>query len=107
VSIKEALSGHRWVRHITGAHTALVLCDYVELWAKLEEVHLRPLVSDRFVWRWTPDCSYSTSSPYRSFFLSMSSMLGAKLLWKASVPPKVKLFFWLALHGRIWTAERK
>ena len=31
VSVKEALSRHRWVRHITGAHTAPVLCDYVKL----------------------------------------------------------------------------
>ena len=37
----------------------------------------------------------------------MSSLLGAKELWRASAPPKVKLFFWLALHGRIWTAERR
>jgi hypothetical protein len=32
-------------------------------------------------------------------------MLGAKELWKTPTPPKVKLFFWLALHGRIGTAE--
>jgi len=68
---------------------------------------LQPLVSDRFVWRWTPDVTYSASSTYRSFFLGMSSMLGAKELWKASAPPKVKLFFWLALHGRIWMADRR
>jgi len=51
VSVKEALSGRHWVCHINGAHTAPVLCVYVELWAKLEEVHLQPLVTDRFVWR--------------------------------------------------------
>jgi hypothetical protein len=27
------------------------------------------------------------------------------LVWRASVPPKVKFFFWLALHDHLWTAE--
>jgi hypothetical protein len=49
VSVKEALSGRCWVCHITGAHTAPVLCEYIDLWAKLEVVHLQPLVSDRFI----------------------------------------------------------
>ena len=34
-------------------------------------------------------------------------MAGAKELWRAAVPPKMKFFFWLALHGRLWTAERR
>jgi hypothetical protein len=78
-----------------------VLYEYVDLWEKLEDVQLRPLESDRFVWHWTPNGTYSASSAYRSFFLGMSSMLGAKELWKASAPLKVKLFFWLSLRGRI------
>jgi hypothetical protein len=107
VAVQEALSRRRWVRHITGAPTAPVLYEYTELWEWLESVQLQPLVSDRFVWRWTPDGYYSASSAYRFFFVGMSSLLGAKELWKASAPSKVKFFFWLALHGRIWTAERR
>ena len=80
VSVKDALSGHHWVRHISRAHTAPVLYEYVDLWEKLEDVQLQPLVSDRFIWRWTPDGTYSASSAYRSFFLGMSSLLGAKEL---------------------------
>lgn len=36
--------------------------------------------SDRFIWRLMPDGNYSASSAYRSFFLEMSSLLGAKEL---------------------------
>ena len=36
-----------------------------------------------------------------------TNMAGAKELWRAAVPPKMKFFFWLALHGRLWTAERR
>jgi hypothetical protein len=28
-------------------------------------------------------------------------------VWRAVVPPKVKFFFWLALHGRLCTADRR
>jgi hypothetical protein len=86
---------------------APVLYEYIEFWDRLESVQLRPLVNDWFVWRWTRDGPYSVSSAYRSFFIGMSSLLGAKELWKASALPKVKFFFWLALHGRIWTGERR
>jgi hypothetical protein len=34
-------------------------------------------------------------------------MAGAVELWRAAAPPKVKYFFWIALHGRLWTAEQR
>lgn len=96
-----------WVRDISGAPTAPVLCDYVLLWKKLEHVHLPPAVADRFVWKWTADGKYSASSAYRSFFLGRTLLFGAKNLWHAHAPPKVKFFFWVGLHGRLWTSERR
>lgn len=95
------------VRDITGAPTAAVLCEYVILWEKLEHVVLRPSESDRFVWKWTADGTYSAHSAYRSFFIGMKSLIGTKHLWCSCVPPKVKLFFWLSLLGRLWTADRR
>jgi hypothetical protein len=65
--VKDAMFQHRWVRHISGARTTAVLYEYIDLWEKLESVQLGLLEGDRFVWRWTPDGSYS----YRSFFLGM------------------------------------
>jgi len=40
-------------------------------------------------------------------FLGSSSPLGAKQIWKTSAPPHVKFFFWLVMHGRCWTADRR
>lgn len=77
------------------------------LWDKLELIHLCPLEPDRFVWKWMASGDYSASSAYRAFFRGMTILAGAKELWRAAVPPKIKLFFWLALHGRLWTAERR
>jgi hypothetical protein len=105
-TVKDAMFQHRWVRQISGARTTAVLYEYIDLWEKLESVQLRPFMGDRFVWRWTLDESYLALSAYRSFFVGMSSLLGAREVWRASAPPKVK-FFWLTLHRRIWTADRR
>lgn len=70
-------------------------------------VTLQPSQSDRFVWKWSADGKYSVSSSYRAFFAGSSSLLGAKELWRVKAPPKVKLFFWLALHRQIWTSARR
>jgi hypothetical protein len=43
-------------------------------------VVLDDLTSDRFIWRWTVDVMYSASSAYRAFFISMTSLQGAKEL---------------------------
>jgi hypothetical protein len=37
----------------------------------------------------------------------MMTLVGAKHVWRSTVLPKVKFFFWLALHGRLWTAEHR
>ena len=76
-------------------------------WAMLQDVQLRPLEYDRFIWRWSADGQYSVRSAYRAYFVGWTSMAGAKELWRAAVPPKVKFFFWIALHGRLWTAEQR
>ena len=68
---------------------------------------LDPLQSDRFVWRWSADGTYSASSAYRAFFAGSTALLGARELWKARPPPRVKFFAWLALHNRLWTADRR
>jgi hypothetical protein len=106
-TMQESLHNRRWARDITGAPTASVLCDYVRVSEAVEGIQLNQLEADRFVWRWTANGEYSASSAYRSFFIGMTSLRGAKEVWGAAVPPKVKFFFWLALHGRLWTAERR
>jgi hypothetical protein len=61
-TVREVLLNHQWARDIMGAPTAQVLCEYVHLWEKLEAVHLSPLESDRFVWKWTGNGDYTASS---------------------------------------------
>ncbi|XP_066320259.1 uncharacterized protein [Miscanthus floridulus] len=72
----------------------------------VESIVLTPHTSDRFIWRWMATGNYTASSAYRAFFTRMTSLVGAKQVWRAATPPKVK-FFWLALHGRLCTPERR
>jgi len=34
-------------------------------------------------------------------------LFGAKELWRVRAPPKVKFFFWLALHSKLGTSDRR
>ena len=105
--LRDVLADNQWARDVTGALTVQVVRDYLKVWELLRSVQLHPLQPDRFVWKWTADGSFSVSSAYRAFFVGSTKLLGAKELWRTKAPPKVKLFFWLALHRRLWTAERR
>jgi hypothetical protein len=106
-TVKDALQNRRSVRDITGARTAAVINEYIHVWELLMNVQLRPTEPDRFIWRWSADRRYSVRTAYRAFFEGWMTMAGASELWRVQVPPKVKFFFWLALHNRLWTAERR
>jgi len=106
-TVRAALEADRWVRDITGSRTQHIMLEIVQVDEKLRAVTLSPGIADKFTWKWTSDGQYSSSSAYRAFFAGSTTLLGAKELWKTKAPPKVKFFFWLALHGRLWTAARR
>ena len=95
-----------WTREVVSALTTQVLCQYLRFLRLLSTVVLGPLMSDCFVYKWSPDGKYSASSAYRAFFVGAMSLAGAKEL-KVKAPPRVKFFFWLALRRRLWTVERR
>jgi hypothetical protein len=49
---------------------------------------------------------YSAKSAYAMFFLGRTVMPGAKELWSAGAPLKLKLHMWLVLKDRLWTTDR-
>jgi hypothetical protein len=105
--VRDAIFQNRWGRDVVGALTTQVLCQFLQVWNLLRLVVLEPLQADRFVWKWSPDSKYSASSTYRAFFAGSTNLLGAKELWRTKAPLRVKLFFWLALHRRLWMANRR
>lgn len=92
-AVKDALEHNQWARDVMGVLTMQVLCQYHIVWGLMRQVALDLLLSNRFVWKWSPDGKYSASSTYRAFFAGSTSLLGANELWKTKAPPRVKFFF--------------
>jgi hypothetical protein len=108
-TILEGLStgprGIRWVADITHMLTVQVIVQFLSIWDLVRAVWLS-LVPDRFVWKWSPNGIYSSSSAYVALFLGRVDILGARQIWKTKMPGKCKFFAWLVLHGRCWTFDR-
>ena len=106
-TVAEALQDFAWVRHITGPRSLRLVAEFVQLCMAVEQVYLTPETPDTFSWNLTSSQRYTTASAYGAMFFGCSKPLGAALIWKTSAPPRVKFFFWLALHGKCWTADRR
>jgi hypothetical protein len=106
-TVAQGCSQRSWVQDISGALTVQVILDYLLLWDLIEATQLTHGVQDKFLWKWTADNIFTTASAYRDFFIGLSSIAGAKTLWKTRAPGKCKFFGWLALRDRCWTAERR
>lgn len=68
-----------------------------------------PLLTDRQDQHvWTPAASgnFSTKSAYVRYFTGSIPFEPYKWIWKAWAPLKVKIFIWLAVWRRCWTADR-
>lgn len=73
------------------------LCEYVLLWEKLDAILFSPSVSDRFC--------LEVDGRLRCQAHDVHDQCQAHLEGCGATQSEV-LLFWLALHGRLWTAER-
>jgi hypothetical protein len=73
----------------------------------MQDAQLTPASEDQIAWRWTPSATYTARSAYRLFFEGSTRFAGARPIWKAWAPLKVKFFTWLAVRRCIWTADRR
>lgn len=106
LTVAEALHNCQWVRTIIGSLSVQAIVEYLQVWARVSEVHLSD-DEDRFIWRWTRDGCYSAKSVYALLQQGNTGFEGAKRIWLCWAPPKVKFFLWLSSHRRLWTADRR
>lgn len=85
--------------------TSCMFC--LHLWQQLQTFQLQDDAVDRICWRWTSSLQYIARSSYEMFYCSATKFEGAKIMWRSWAAPRVKLFMYLALHRRTWTAERR
>jgi len=50
--------------------------------------------------------SYSSKSAHRAYFFGSITFEPWRRLWKSWAPNKCKIFLWLAIRNRCWTADR-
>jgi hypothetical protein len=61
---------------------------------------------DTIAWKLTTNGSYSANSAYKIQFQGSYANHDWKRIWTAKVDGKCKLFGWLILQNRMWTADR-
>lgn len=104
-TVAQALHDHSWVAGIRGALPMACLVEYLQLWDVLEKIVLNH-TEDQHQWRFESSGQFSIKSAYRTFFIGSTSFEPWKRLWKSWAPGNYKMFLWLAIHNRCWTADR-
>jgi hypothetical protein len=99
-TVASAVSEGAWAQDILGPLTIPVIMQFLDIHQRVQQVHLLPSVTDRFVWKWCSSGWYSSRSAYLALFLGRASVEGAKQLWKSMAPRKVRFFMWLVLLRR-------
>ena len=85
--------------------SAIYFSEYCDLWRQVSQTTLQPDTPDNIDWKLTADGMYTTKSAYDAQFLGSTSTNFENLFWKAWAPPKCKVFSWLAIQNRLWTAD--
>uniref|UniRef100_A0ACD5VIP0 Uncharacterized protein n=1 Tax=Avena sativa TaxID=4498 RepID=A0ACD5VIP0_AVESA len=79
--------------------------QYLYLWHAIAHTTLTS-DRDRLVWKWTPNGVYTAQSCYKALFHRSMLSHSCRLIWQTWAPPSVKVYHWLAMQNRCWTAER-
>ena len=61
---------------------------------------------DTFSWRLGTAGRYSSRDTYAAFFFGREFAPCAEEIWHAGAPLEIKIFAWLAVRERLWTADR-
>jgi hypothetical protein len=68
-------------------------------------VHLSPATPDTIAGSLTSDGIYNANSAYQTQFIGSHLIFNASKIWNVHAETKCKLFSWLALHGKLLTAD--
>lgn len=107
-SVAHALTNDAWIRRID-THRGFSLeaiQQFINLWTKIQEVHLEGGTEDAIRWKFTGDGCYTAATAYQMQFAGAIKSDMPTRVWKVWAPPKVKLFSWLIIQDRVWAADR-
>ena len=106
--VMEALRDNAWVSKIKleESFTMPHVHEFISLWGEIRNVQLQDEVEDSIVWNLTANGECTSASAYKAQFFGATSTHMNKTVWKNWATPKVKVFAWLAIQNRLWTADR-
>jgi hypothetical protein len=103
--VEEALTNQQWISDISEGLLMVRLFEYLHIWDIMQETELSN-EDDRHIWRFDKTGKFSSKSAYRDFFNGAITFEPWKRLWKTWSPEKCKVFLWLAIRNRCWTADK-
>jgi hypothetical protein len=79
---------------------------FANLWELLQSVQMDVNNTDPITWKLTNNGCYSSKSAYTVQFLGHTKSHLPSLVWRPWELPKCKIFAWLIIQNRVWTANR-
>jgi hypothetical protein len=106
--VADALADEQWLQDIRngGGLSWHGIREFLRLWDCIVNITLHGDQEDRHIWQLDGSGQYSSKSAYWSYFNGSVTFEPWRRLWKSWAPGKCKLFIWLAIRNRCWTADR-
>jgi hypothetical protein len=104
-TVAEGMDAGKWMRGLHQISTQEETNQFIHLWQMLRQVQLTNQ-ADSITWQFTTDGNYSTTSAYTIQFVGLFANYEWVGMWKVKVEHKCRLFYWLILQNKIWTADR-
>jgi hypothetical protein len=107
-SVRKAMENEFWVSQINMQDGISFdhIVQFSKLWEMLQDVQMDNDTTDEISWKLSNDECYSAKSAYNMQFEGHIISHMPSLVWKPWAPPKCKIFAWLILQNRVWTADR-
>ncbi|KAE8798100.1 hypothetical protein D1007_26714 [Hordeum vulgare] len=102
---RDVMHDDRWLHDLAQGLEEWMEKELSHLASLLDSVLLVEGTSDRIVWRFTPSQEYSTRSANLPQFMGSIQPKAVRMLWSGWPPEKCGFFLWMAILGRIPTAD--
>jgi hypothetical protein len=105
-TVKESLTDSKWISDVDHDMTVNLISQFMDLAERLNGIELRPDQTNKISWLHISDGQYTARSAYHLQLVGKTSSLLAEYTWRTKAPPKCRVFTWLMLQNRVWTATR-
>ncbi|KAI4996933.1 hypothetical protein ZWY2020_052275 [Hordeum vulgare] len=92
LSLREAVTGNRWMRLLKPSPSSFVLRQLCSLTELASGINFNDNAADHVIRRWTADGTYTAKSAYRCQFEGALRSDDKTLIWSAKAAPRAKTF---------------